>query len=731
MDVINIIILIVALINLILGVYAFRQAKNNEVNRIFSYVSYSVVAWCFTMAIYRGTVDVGISIFWAKLLYLSAACIAYTFLLFTFIFPDEKYNIDSRYKIFISIPFVFIVIACLMPGWVIKDVVIRASAEKQIIFGSIYFWIYLFYIPFYFGLAFLNLIKKYFRFNGLVKMQSRYIFIGSFFASSLGMITNLVLPTIGIFTLNWLGQILTIIFVGSIIYAILRYRLMDIRIVIKRGAIFSGLVVVVTAAYVFFAFLLGWAFFGGAYTFKLQLITGLTIAIGTAVGFTPLTNWLRKSMDKFLFTGTYNPQELLSDISGILSRTLDLDKVVKILQSKISRALRLSKMEVLILSGGNIVSKKNGTQKEKEATLSLNKIINYFVGKQKEILILEELRKKRADKVKFHNSFLLVKNIETIGFEAVAPLYVRNELVGLFLLGGKKSGDTFSVEDVKILEMIAGQAAIAMENARLYDQMKDFSQALQIEVRRQTKDLREANEKLKELDNAKTLFVSLASHQLRTPLTAILGYASMLLEGSYGEITSEQAEQLRIISISAERLIKLADEILTISQIELGRFEFRLEKVSLTELLQDLVREFGGAVKKKGLYLNYEASTKPLSLVMADALKIRQVFQNLIDNAIHYTEKGGITIGIKQAENKIIISVKDTGVGISAENKRFLFEKFSRGQGANKLFTEGAGLGLYFAAKIVKAHQGGDIWVESEGEGKGSSFFVSLPMGEK
>ena len=127
-----------------------------------------------------------------------------------------------------------------------------------------------------------------------------------------------------------------------------------------------------------------------------------------------------------------------------------------------------------------------------------------------------------------------------------------------------------------------------------------------------------------------------------------------------------------------------------------------------------------------GLYLKYFKPEKPLPPIKADSLKIRQVIQNLIENAIHYTNKGGATIRLKVEKNKVRFSIKDTGIGISSEEQVTLFEKFSRGRGVTKMHTEGTGLGLYLAAKLVEAHQGG-IWVESEGKGKGSIFHFELP----
>ena len=150
----------------------------------------------------------------------------------------------------------------------------------------------------------------------------------------------------------------------------------------------------------------------------------------------------------------------------------------------------------------------------------------------------------------------------------------------------------FTNEDIKTLETIASQASIAIENARLYEEMKDFSKTLQKEVKFQTKELRDANIRLQQLDKAKSEFISLASHQLRTPLSIIKGYISMMIEGSWGKVNKEQEKQLDKVYLSNERLIKLVDDLLAVSRIESGRLEFDYKMTSLEEMVISVVEEF-------------------------------------------------------------------------------------------------------------------------------------------
>jgi len=261
----------------------------------------------------------------------------------------------------------------------------------------------------------------------------------------------------------------------------------------------------------------------------------------------------------------------------------------------------------------------------------------------------------------------------------------------------------------------------------MYEKMKDFSKTLQKEVDTRTKELKEANIRLQMLDKAKSEFISIASHQLRTPLTAIKGLVSMALESFWGPLNQSQKKYLGQVYQSGERLLKLIEDLLSISRIEAGKMEFIFQPVDLEKITQDVVQELLPQAKQKGLYLRLIKSKERLGRVKADSLKIRQVIQNLIDNALKYTIRGGASVRLKQEAGQIIFSVADTGLGIPADLKPVLFEKFHRGKGAITRHTEGTGLGLYLAAKLIEAHQG-KIWVESEGEGKGSTFYFSLPV---
>jgi signal transduction histidine kinase len=259
--------------------------------------------------------------------------------------------------------------------------------------------------------------------------------------------------------------------------------------------------------------------------------------------------------------------------------------------------------------------------------------------------------------------------------------------------------------------------------------------------------LAQANDQLRKLDNAKTEFISIASHQLRTPITAIKGFASLLIEGSYGEVNEKVHGALERIYVSTERLTNLIEDLLNVSRIESGRMTFEFANASVEKLLKELYENFMLVAKNKKFYLDLKLPKEPMPEIKMDYTKIRELASNFIDNALKYTEKGGVTISAEMRDEGVVIdengfviagqkspfgkvvrvTVSDTGIGIPKEEIPYLFRKFSRGKDVSRLHVGGTGLGLYVGKAIAEAHHG-QTWVESDGAGKGSRFIIEIPV---
>jgi len=234
-------------------------------------------------------------------------------------------------------------------------------------------------------------------------------------------------------------------------------------------------------------------------------------------------------------------------------------------------------------------------------------------------------------------------------------------------------------------------------------------------------------QEIEKIDKAKSEFISIASHQLRTPLTAVKGYISMILEGTYGQLAEKQTKPLENVYQSNERLIRLVNDLLNLSRLDAGKIEFSPELISLEEIVSDIIEELKINAEKKGLYIKMVKPPEPLPKIMVDQDKLRQVILNIFDNAIKYTKEGGVTFELKKLDEQEEIKVSDTGEGMDEGELNSLFQMFSRATAGTQLHAEGAGLGLYVAKQFIEMH-GGKIWAESPGKSKGSTFYIQLPI---
>jgi signal transduction histidine kinase len=238
--------------------------------------------------------------------------------------------------------------------------------------------------------------------------------------------------------------------------------------------------------------------------------------------------------------------------------------------------------------------------------------------------------------------------------------------------------------------------------------------------------LDKAYKELKKLDKMKAEFMSMAAHELKTPLIPIIGYLDMIIRGEMGKINPKEKESLVIALRSAQRLQRLVGDILAISKLETGTMKFYIDDISLTVLISNLVESMMPLANEKKIKLTSKID-KNLPLIKGDISRITEVFENIINNAIKFTEKGEVLIESKIEDKNIIISVRDSGIGMSREFiKKKLFKKFQQEDSTERRKYGGTGLGLAICKDIVERYKG-KIWVESE-IGKGSTFYVSLPI---
>ena len=397
--------------------------------------------------------------------------------------------------------------------------------------------------------------------------------------------------------------------------------------------------------------------------------------------------------------------ERIVKVSQILNSVQSLEPLLQIIIQSATELTNTEACSILLLdknTGELRFAEATGGVSEalRKVTVPLNNSIGGWVIRKDRPLLIRDAK----SDPRWHQGVDQTIEFETRSILGV-PLKVRDKAIGVLELVNKKGDDSFSEDDIQIATTLGAQAAIAIENARLVD------------------ELQEAYRDLSQVDQIKNDFVSVASHELRTPLAVILGYATFLRDN----VTGQASEQLEIVLSSAIRLRALIDDMVNLRHIQTNDLQLQRAIFSLRQLVFDVIKEFSELVagKQQALTTKFSPPDVPLN-IDADRQKIYLVLANLLSNAIKFTPaKGRIHINVELKGHKYWVSVIDTGVGIPESDYDRIFDQFYQVEPSLTRKYQGMGLGLSIAKGMVEVHQG-RIWVESV-VNKGSKFTVVLP----
>ncbi|MCA9471343.1 MAG: ATP-binding protein [Nitrospirales bacterium] len=320
----------------------------------------------------------------------------------------------------------------------------------------------------------------------------------------------------------------------------------------------------------------------------------------------------------------------------------------------------------------------------------------------------------------------VLKVCREIGVQSfmAAPLKSQDRIFGYL---GTDCGDKpCKQEDLDVLMTIANHVAVAIDNARAYQHLGQFNQMLEERVQERTEALQQANERLREHDRLKSMFVSIASHELRTPMTSMKGLVDNMLDGLTGTLTERQSFYLSRVKRNLERLTRMSNDLLDLSKIDAGVMQLSCTSFSVEELAQEVVEVLQPVAKQTSLNLIFDQES-PLPKILGDRDKLDQVLTNLINNAMKFSDPGSrVEIGGRfRSDEMVEFCVSDSGCGIPLDEIPHIFERFYRGESV-AVEASGSGLGLAISKSLIELH-GGKIWVESK-VGEGSRFFFTLPV---
>ena len=284
-------------------------------------------------------------------------------------------------------------------------------------------------------------------------------------------------------------------------------------------------------------------------------------------------------------------------------------------------------------------------------------------------------------------------------------LTVRRRIVGVLIIGFFTPAKEIKAEDTLLIDRLSESIGVALDNKLLFE-----------ENQRVVRKLRESNAKLRALDEAKDDFVSMASHQLRTPLTSVKGYLSLVLEGDTGKINDSQRKMLSQAYYSSQRMVYLIADLLNVSRLRTGKFVIENTPVNLAQVVDEEIDQLKEAAANHSLKLTYK-KPKNFPVLVLDETKMRQIIMNFVDNAIYYTPSGGkIEISLTENPTSVELRVTDSGIGVPRHEQPHLFTKFYRAANARQARPDGTGLGLFMANKVIIAQGGSLIFESQEGE---------------
>lgn len=696
--------------NIILAVVAYLNNKKSATNILFSILAIAFAGVALGTYFATNTNNPAQAIFWVRVNMFFASIVISTLFLFMHTFPKDKISLKKPYLITSILWTSFLAFLCMTP-LVFRE----AKFEPNLVTvpgpGIALFGLSLFTnMP----LAFFFLIKKYLKSQGFARAQFQFL--------ALGLITSFSVLS----GLNFLAVVLlnntsfvnfgissVLIFIGATAYAIVKHRLMDVRLLVARAVAFLGVVILIAGIYTAAVFGLGYFFLPVKFT-QPQLLVVITFALVVALSFQTILRFFKQITDKIFFKEDYDDNELITKLSHIMAQTLDLNILLEKIAKVIMDEVKVTKLAIILSDDESVEDIHNFGFND---DIFRKKVILKNLFTKNKFLVFEDLEN---DEEKFL--------FRDLNISVCIPLSVKGREIGLLLLGEKASGDIYSSKDFNVFHILEPELAIAIENAEDYQKIKRFNITLREEVDLATAKLQTANNRLKQLDKLKDDFVSVASHELRTPMTAIKSYLWVALNQHYKELSEDMQRYLNRAYISVERLINLVNDMLNISRIEGGRIALRLADTDLAQLSREVYDEVLAKANEKNIDIVIVQKNVPK--VLCDKDKIHEVLLNLIGNSLKFTKSGGtISLDFRVDNPFVTISVTDTGVGISPENLKKLFAKFGRLENSYVAIAEsgGTGLGLYISRALVELHKG-KIEAHSQGLDKGSTFSFTLPI---
>lgn len=712
--------LCVVMVAFALGVLLLSSRQTRATHVYLAGLAFAIGAWALCWLLYEHHVAPLQGLVFGKLSLITALLVPLACYYFSLTYPYRRAFSHRRFMPLLALAAgaISVIIAAESVVWIVSNSVPGAAARDVLVWAYcvIYGIVYLFAVS--------NVLHNYnvARRNG-VRDTARYVAI---VAALLGAgFVGLAVAAGGVllfksYTLIWLVPVLLMGCVIGIFYVLVRQGIFDVRSAVARSAAYAIVVGVTLSLYAGLLFSMSDLIFHRDPPGTFQLLFYIAMALVLLVSLRPLQLLIDRLTHTVFYQSEYQVDETLHKLAQVTANEIELRRIVKGSLDVLYGALHPVYASLYILSAEGKTYHFGRTEQarlHREHRRQL-RLVSQVIDELPQIV-------RRSDIISLEERRVMDKADAAI----VVKLVVQGEHVGVLFLGERRSGMSYGDKDMQLLHMAATELALAIQNGLRFEEVQQFNKRLRREVTNATQQLRRSNRQLHRLDEAKDEFLSIASHQLRTPLTSVKGYLSMLLDGDAGELSEQQRSLAEEAFTSSQRMVGLIEDFLNLSRLQTGRFSVEKEKVDMTALVQEEIATLEGVAAARGIQLKAIIATDIPQVLLLDEGKIRQVIMNFIDNALYYTRaKSTVTIRLSREAGQIRLVVQDKGIGVPAKEQARLFTKFYRASNARKQRPDGTGVGLYLAKKVIIEH-GGEMIVRSI-EGEGSTFGFTLPISE-
>ena len=703
----------VGIINIIVGFVVFRRTAPGPVRNSFLALLIATGVWSISIGFFLVASPISRAQLFVNIYYQAAMYIGSGLLAFAVYVTHFKAKLTTFFSYLPSV--ILSGILFFDSTWIVKVINVDGNLSSRVDIHGFAYGLYSIVFFSLFGTGSYLMYRASQNLRGKERRRQNAVITGIATAGSAGVIFNLLLPALGQYDFIMIGPLLSCLFTASVTYAIVKYSLFDLRRTILSSI--SYIVASTTAAIVYISILWVIGKFFAESTGSVE-ITGavyLSLALLVAVTFNALREFFDKITWKLFLREKHSAEAVLDTFGDTIlddvEATSIINKTIAVIESVIHPT-----MIGFLLTQGSDASRLTIIPEQNSQMVLANEQYLRECTEQNQVTLIDTFRGQNKSASKLASN----------GVAIIARMQVKDRIVGYIIVGEKRSGETYSASELHMITTMNDELALAIMNALRFVEIQQFNDRLKHEIDNATKELRATNKKLLELDATKDEFVSMASHQLRTPLTSVKGYISMVLEGDAGPVSKPQEQLLGEAFASSERMVHLISDFLNVSRLQTGKFMVDRRECDLAKIVTQEVEGIRQIASSHQIDIVYHQPTRFPTLYL-DEGKIRQVIMNFIDNAIYYSPSGSkIRTNLHIEDGYALFEVHDSGIGVPKSEQEHLFTKFFRADNARKQRPDGTGIGLYLAKKIIDSH-GGKIIFESV-QDHGSTFGFRLPI---